>query len=110
MDKWHRYWHDIRVRIEADPELERLRIRRDAVPFDSPAYRRRDTAYRARHGIVEEQAHLDQAAADVDQERSDKAAYMRDYRAAKRAIREAVDARRAAAADGCQSRVAGAPD
>ena len=95
---WHMYWAGVQRRVEADPELKRLETRRDAVlrsaGAGSPAYRRAERAYRARYEIVREQARIDQTAAEVDEERADKAAYMREYRANKRAVREAVDARR----------------
>jgi hypothetical protein len=92
------YWAGVRRRVDADPELKRLEARRDAILRSDGAgsgpYRRADRSYRARYDLVHEQARLDQTAEEVDRERADKAAYMREYRANKRAIREAVDARR----------------
>jgi hypothetical protein len=90
---------EVRRKVEADPELQRLQARADArLKSDgagSPAYRRAQRAHSALRETVEAQARQDVAAADVDAERAAKAAYMRDYRAGKRAVREAVDARRA---------------
>jgi hypothetical protein len=65
----------------------------------TPEYGRAERQYRARYRVVEDQARLDVTATEVDQERADKAAYMRDYRARKRAVRRAVDARRATTLD-----------
>ncbi len=60
----------------------------------SRSYARAERAYLDRYQAVQEQARIDQTAAEIDEERAHKAAYMRDYRAKKRAVREAVDARR----------------
>lgn len=94
---WTRYWMEVRKKVEADPEVQRLRARLDKLKgtAGSAAYRRAERAYLAHRSVVEEQARQEVAAAEVDDARSDKAAYMRDYRASKRAAREAVDARRA---------------
>jgi hypothetical protein len=96
---WHSYWMEVRRQVEADPKLQRLRARmedkRASGGVGSPAYKRAERAYLAFRKVVEDQARQDVSAAEVDREREDKAAYMRDYRASKRAVREAVDARRA---------------
>jgi hypothetical protein len=60
----------------------------------TPAGQRIQRQYRRRYYLVRDQARLDVTAAEVDAERADKASYMREYRANKRAIREAVAARR----------------
>jgi hypothetical protein len=89
------YWIDVRRIVEADPELIRLGERmKKARPAGSPTYRAAERAYFRRRNDVEDKARHDVTAAYVDQERADKAAYMREYRAGKRAIREAVDAAR----------------
>jgi hypothetical protein len=98
MSSWQRYWIEVRRKVEADPELQRLRARMDArLRSDgagSTPYKRAERAWAARCEVVEAKARQEVSAAEVDAERSDKAAYMRDYRASKRAVREAVDASR----------------
>ena len=91
---WHAHWVAVRSLVDADPELQRLAERMKKLAAGGRAHKRAQDQYLARHRVVQEQASQDQAAIEVDQERAAKAAYMRDYRAGKRAVREAVDARR----------------
>jgi hypothetical protein len=95
---WHRYWNEVRRKVEADPDVKRLhdRLEKARGTVGTAAFRRAERAYLAKRAEVEAVARQEVSAAEVDAERSDKAAYMRDYRAGKRAVREAVDARRAA--------------
>jgi hypothetical protein len=94
---WTQHWIAVGRIVDADPELQLLAERMKPLVYGSPAHRRLHRQWDARHFAVREQARLDVTAAEVDAERADRAAYMREYRANKRAVREAVDARRKAA-------------
>jgi len=91
------YWIEVNRKLDADPELARLRERYEKLTNGSagtPACKRAERAYFDLRKVVGERAKQEVAAEEVDREREDKAAYMREYRANKRAVREAVDARR----------------
>jgi hypothetical protein len=91
MPEWMAAWG------EEDPEREYA----EAVAKGERAYERlmnrrmrREDRYWAPIRAAEEAARVKRQQEAVDRERQDKAAYMREYRASKRAVREAVDASR----------------
>jgi hypothetical protein len=96
-NSWYAFWIAVSRIVDADPELAPLRQRYERLSngsAGSPAHKRAEREYLRLRQKIEDRAKEEVAAAEVDREREDKAAYMRDYRASKRAAREAVDASR----------------
>ena len=87
---WRTHWMAVRKRVEADPELQRLSAQLSKLAAGGAAHKRLQRQYLARRRLVEEQASRDQTLVEIADERANRAAYMRDYRARKRAMREAV--------------------
>ncbi len=94
MSSWHSHWAAVRQRVEADPELQRLYARLRTLNAGGAAHARVEREYLERRRRIEAQASREVALREIAEERANKAAYMRDYRARKRAVREALGAAR----------------